>query len=333
MIKNNNDRLITKKNYSGPSKSSSTVVRSPPRSIRVVQPVAKEDMAASLVAFQVTSDSVVATVRLVFDDDHSRISIHWGDDTIDEINLNKLRRQSRRPGDQQEPNTIELQHRYVAPHDYGRKIILAKTRSADGKDSWNHAVIDIVQRYTFTCYPIILIFNDHLDSYFEKHSEVEVRFAAYQDLERIKFEVCVEDIQTKKTGIGPFPPEEWQLPGTAFAKEISYSDSPIYIHIAIQEFDGPGKHGDALNIIWDFITTPLQQLWWVAENIPFEFDTSGLVNPVLLPLEVHPAKLMNGRYHTRFKIPYEGEIIVAFDLEMKLIVPLKEEFHPVMTST
>lgn len=331
---------MMKKNNGGASKSSSVVVAWAPRATRVIQPIANENMAARLVAFQVTTDSVVATARLVFDDSHSRISLHWGDDTIDEINLDRLRHQSRRGGDQQEPNTLELQHIYLAPHDYGRKIVLAKTRSADGKDSWNHAVVELVQRYTFTCYPITLHFPEHLDSYFETHSEMEVRLAVYQNLERIKSGVWVESIVTMPQ-IGPLPGEhahpQWRLDLSGFTKEISYSDSPIYIHLDILEFDGPGKYGDAANIVWDFITTPLQVAWWVAESIdiPTEFDTSGLVNAVSLPLEVHPKNIasMNGRHNAYFRIPYEGQIIVAFDLEMKLIVPVNKEFRRVMTRT
>lgn len=331
------------KNISGASRASSAIVESAYRAPRVVQPVKDDNTVAKLVNFQVTTDSVVATARLIFDDSHRRISLHWGDDTIDEINLEMLRQKSRKPGDQQDPNTLELQHVYAAPHDYGRKIVIAKTRDLEGKNSWDYAVIDIARRYVFKSYPITIKLPEHLDSYFEAHSEVEVRLMVYQNQDLIKSGVWVDDIVTKPH-IGPLPGESesvpsWRLESSAFTKEISHSDSPIYIHIDILEHDGPGKYGEYINIIWDFITTPFQWSWWVAENIPFEFDTSGLVNPVSLPLEVHPASVSsisdsyNGRYNSRFKIPYEGEIIVSFDLEMKLVVPVNQDFRPAMTRT
>lgn len=326
------------KSYASSFKSKSDLVEGRLKTNRVVQPVSTKDYAAKLVSFSVTTDSVVATARLVFDNSHSHVSLHWGDDTVEEINLTILRHKSQRPGEQQDPNTLVLQHVYRAPLDHGRKIVLAKVRSVDGAFYWESAVFDLVQRYSFRFYPINLNFPEHLDSYFEQHSEMEVRLTFYQGLDRIKSEVWVEDIVTNPQ-IGPLPGEDgtpsWHLPSSEFTTEISYADEPIVIHMDILEFDGPGKYGSAVNIIWDFVTTPFQLAWWVAENVPFEFDTSVFVNQFQLPLEIHPrhkdAPLFGGKSHTNFRIPYEGKLIVEFDMEMKLIVPVNNSLEQIMT--
>ncbi len=332
-------RLMADEAYPGRFKSKSDLVTGRPRTTRVVKPVAKEDYAAKLVSFSVATDSVVATVRLTFDDSHSHVSLHWGDDTVDEINLTKLKQQSKMPGEQQDPNMLELQHAYRPPLDQGRRIILAKVRSVDGSYYWESAVVELVQRYVFRFYPISLIFPEHLDSAFEDHSEMEVRLAFYQGSDRIKSEVWVEDIFTNPN-IGPLPGEDagprWHLTGSEFTTEISYTDEPIVIHMDILEFDGPGKYGGAVNVIWDFVTTPFQWLWWVAENVPIEFDTSQAL--FQLPLEIHPSGKGDpvftfAKTQAYFDIPFEGRLIVEFEMEMKLIVPMNDSLEQVMTSS
>ena len=328
------------KSYTSRFKSSSTLVEVKSQAVQVVKPVSLEHYAAKLVSFAVTTDSVVATANLVFDKSHSHVSIHWGDDTVDEINLTKLRQQSKQPGDQSDPNSLKLQHVYRPPFDFGRRIILAKVRSTDGSLNWENAVVNLTQRYTFHFYPITLSFPEHLDSAFEQVSEMEVRLTFYQGADRIKSEVWVEDIATNPN-IGALPGEEntpqWRLDGSEFQTEISYDDEPITVDMDILEFDGPGKYGEAANIIWDLVTTPFQWLWWVAENVPVEFDKTGSPLPIFeLPLRVHPSNkddsVFGTKSYTYFKIPFEGKLVVQFDMEMKLIVPLDKSLEQVMTS-
>lgn len=329
---------MSDKSYVSGFKSSSTFVEGKPQTIQVIKPISKELYAAKLVSFAVTSDSVVATANLVFHRSHSHVSIHWGDGTVEEINLTKLRQRSKLAGDQSDPNSLELQHIYRPPFDFGRKFILAKVRSIDGSFNWETAVVDLVQRYSFHFYPINLFFPEHLDSAFEENSEMEVRLTFYQGADRLKSEVWVEDIPTNPD-IGDLPGEKtiprWRLDGSDFMTEISYADEPIVIDMDILEFDGPGKYGEAGNIIWDFLTTPFQWLWWVAENVPIEFDTSASI--FQLPLEIHPrhnsvAPFLLPKMQTYFKIPFEGKLVVEFDFEMKLIVPINKGLEQVMTT-
>lgn len=325
--------------YSGsPSKSKSLIVNQMPRATRVVEPVAEENMAARLVSFQVTTDSVVATARLVFDESHSHVSLYWGDDTIEEINLSKLRDFSKVPDAAQDPNALEIQHVYRSPLDSGRKIVMAKTKSVDGKVSWDTQVVELDRRYLFKFYPMTIYFPEHLDSSFETHSEVEVRmFVDDANDQNLKAETWVEDILTNPDIGNPDQTVNWRLDGSEFTREISYSDVPISVSLHIEEHDGFGKHGSVGNILWDSFTRIFQLAWWVAENITVEFD--GTTNDFSLPLEIHPRDLddprnvLNGKSRTWFKIWGEGKMMVLFEMEMKLIVPVNQDLQQVMTSS
>ena len=298
--------------------------------VQVVEPIAPEAMAKKLVSFSVTVDSVVATATLIVDDSHKHLSLHWGDDQVEVINLSKLRLLSPMPGDNQKPNTLKFQHVYRAPFDYGRKIIIAVTKDSEGKKSYDTIVVEVEQRYKLSFYSIILEFPDHLDSSFESFSEIEARMIASQGGTIFFSNNWKDDVLTAPQ-ITTDKPIQWRLNHSNFAREISYSDEPICIGLTLDEHDGIGDEGGVLNTIWDIVSAPFRLLQYIPLP-PVEFDTSTVLNQTGIPLKIHPKTSINSTSATAvFKIPdNEGKIYATFNYDLNLIVPLDRGLERVM---
>ncbi|CAM3818678.1 hypothetical protein [Rheinheimera salexigens] len=301
--------------------------------VQVVEPIAQEAMAKKLVSFTVTVDSVVATATLIVDDSHKHLSLHWGDDLVEVINLAKLRHSSPQAGGQQEPNTLKFQHVYRPPLDYGRKIIIAVTTDSEGKKSYDTVVVEVVQRYKLSFYSIILEFPDHLDSSFESFSEVEARMIASQGGTIFFSNNWKDDVLTAPQIITG-KPIQWRLNQSNFAREMSYSDEPICIGLTLEEHDGLGEDGGVLNTIWEIVSAPFRLLQYIPLP-PIEFDTSTVVNKTGIPLKIHPKTSLSSSSATAvFKIPNnEGKIYATFYYDLNLIVPLDSKLERVMSLT
>ena len=297
--------------------------------VQVVEPIAPEAVAKKLVSFSVTVDSVVATAALIFDDSHSHLALHWGDDEVEIINLSKLRLLSPKVGDNQEPNSLKFQHVYKAPFDNGRNIVTAVTKDLEGRKSFDTVVVEVEPRYKLSFYSIILEFPDHLDSSFESISEVEARMIGSQG-GRIFFSNNWKDDILTAPSITTGDPIQWRLDQSSFAREISYSDEPVYIGLTLTEHDGLGDEGGLGNLVWDIVSAPFRLLQYIPLP-PLEFDTSTVINQTGIPLKIHPEISLNSTSATAvFEMPPEGKIYATFNYELNLIVPLDRGLERVM---
>jgi hypothetical protein len=273
--------------------------------VHVLKPLAPEQKAMKLESFSVTTDSVVATANLVFNESHEIIRIWWGDegenDQPETIDLRKERLVLDNPAS---ANSLRLQHAYDV--DSLRKIILVQTQDSQGKISWDTAVITLEPRYKFIIYPVKLEINSHLDTIFESDSELEVYMKVIHNDQTILDEQWKADITTQ-VEIGPFFPIFYTLEGSRVNLEISYHDDPIDIECRVKETDGLVK--DVLQSIWDFFHV--------------EFDTSVQV-PDYDGGPFHP-RVYTGSKEFRFShVLDDGTVIVIFSTEMNLIVPLDQ---------
>jgi len=198
--------------------------------LQVVEPVAPEATAEKLFSFSVTADSVVATATLVFDDSHSYVTLYWGDDEVEIINISKWRNTIVAGGGSQDPNTLKFQHVYKSPLDFGRKIVTAVTTDSARNKSNNTILIEVDRRYKLSFYQIVLEFPDHLDSVFETDSEIEARMSVWQDGIIFNSKTWRDDDNTAPN-ITSGKTVQWSLNQSHFSREISYSDEPIYFDL------------------------------------------------------------------------------------------------------
>ncbi len=128
--------------------------------VYVVDPIAPEAITRELKSFSVTTDSVVATLDIVYDDSHRFITIYWEDsDTGDKIDLRFFHlQQTATSGSSDLPeNTLRLQHVYEVPEkpeegwDFlvGRKfVVLAIVEDDEGRKTASTAQrITMIPRY------------------------------------------------------------------------------------------------------------------------------------------------------------------------------------------
>ena len=298
--------------------------------IQVVEPIFPEAMAKKLVSFSVTVDSVVATATLVVDESHNHLSLHWGDDQVEVINLSQLRLLSSKAAGNQEPNTLKFQHVYRPPLDSGRKIITAVTKDSEEKKSYETIVVEVEQRYKLSFYSIILEFPEHLDSSFESISEVEARMIASQG-GRIFFANNWKDDVLTAPQISTGEHIQWRLNHSNFVREITYSDEPICIGLSLVESDGFGDEGGVLNTIWDIVSAFFRAFQYIPLP-PVEFDTSSVLNKTGMPFKIHPKTSLNSNFATAvFQIPdNEGKVYATFNYDLNLIVPLDLDLERVM---
>lgn len=310
-------------------KSKSTV-HTYTNTVNVVEPIAAASMAVPLVSFSVTVDSTVATAEIVVDDKHRHLSLHWGDDLVEVINLFKLRNQTPRVGaETQEPNTLKFQHVYQAPFNQGRRILIAVTEDFEGKKSYDSAVIEIDRRYKLSFRNIVLEFPDHLDSFLERYSEIESNLRVAQNGSIFFHNDWDEDVETVPIHAGNLT--RLVLNNSAFTREISYSDNPISVYLYISERDGISENV-VIDAIWDVLTAPFRALQYLPD-IPAEFDPSVLVNQVSVPFDIHPRTTHRSTTSSAiFRIPdREGKVYAHFSYDLELIIPLDRSLERKMT--
>lgn len=303
--------------------------------VQVVEPIAPEAMAKKLVSFSVTVDSVVATATLIVDDSHKHLSLHWDDGQVEVINLSKLRHLSPRVGNNQEPNTLKIQHVYRAPFDYGSRFINAVAEDSEGRRSSDSIVVDIERRYRLSFYSIILEFPHHLDSSFESFSEIEARMYAKHG-GTVFFDKSWKDDVLTAPQITTGAPITWRLNQSHFTRDISYSDAPIEIYFDMVEADGIGEEGGIWNTIWDVLTFPKYIFTLYPLSTNPAFDSYDLPNQIdEMPLKIHPETSLNSTVATCvFRMPSDrGVVFARFNYELNLIVPLDQGLERVMTTS
>ena len=270
------------------------------KNVQKIAPLTDDQKAKELKIFNISHDSVVATILLEAEEQHRLVRIWWGDEgqntlphTID------LRKERLVSGDDPLPrNTFRLQHIYdaTAPK---RKIILVQTIDNRGKSVWENRVIEIETKYKFICYPIVLEIYDHFDSEFETISEFDIKMIVNHDNTTVKDEHWSEDIKTLNRFNGTIYPIIFTIDNSGFNLDISYSDDPIFIDFFIKEEDNLLK-----NILKVLTSTS-------------EFDTSTQI-----PASFHPQEYTGSK---DFRLRYDlndGMLKVLLRTEMKLIVPI-----------
>lgn len=317
-----------------PAYRSKSSVQKIENSVTVVSPVPPEAQANSLASFSVTSDSVVATAIIVVDPSHQSLTLHWGDDQTEVINLRRLRLQSSQVGEEQELNTLRIQHVYQTPFDQGRRILVASMRDRDGRMSYETAVIEIEKRYKFNLFSLNLEFPDHLDSIWESVSEIEARLSISQGGETLFERIWNKDVITQPQIITG-ETIRWRLDESQFSEVLSESDEPIVLHLDLMEHDGLGEDGSTLNKIWDVVSYPFRLIQYLPLP-PVEFDDTVFSDQFVPPLEIHP----NSRRSTEnsataaFRIPpNEGRIYAKFRFEVTLLVPLDPNLQRVISAS
>ena len=306
------------------SKMSAHEVRN---TVRVMDPVAQEAIARELTSFSVTTDSVVATLEIVYDDSHRFITIFWGDgDTGERIDLRFLHLQQTTVagGSDLPENTLRLQHVYEVPErprTGSNLLVLGIVEDNEGRKTASTARrITVIPRYRFVLYQVIVEFRSHLDTGFESEIEFEAHITATHNGETILERNWEADLKTGPSFTGGFPPGTslpglpvtYRLEGSQLSHEIALNEEPFYIQFIVKEHDGLLK--DVLSGIWDLIAPP-----WV------EFDTSS---PVLEGGGFHPSYYTGSRTFRHDYILDDGSVTMVLNTEMNLIVPLDRPDMP-----
>jgi hypothetical protein len=325
-MKKNNSKSITRSRSSYESKD---------RVIKIVEPLHPEAMAKKLQSFEVTTDSVVATANLIFESDHQFLTLHWGDDEKDVINLHQLRLISLANGSAQAPNSLRVQHVYHEPFDRGQKLVVAVTTDNEGKKAWDAVMVDTDPRFKLNFYSIVMEFPDHLDSIFEINSELDITLRAVQN-SRIFFFNSWKDSITTDPQFNIADPIQWRLEGSHFSREISFNDEPIAVEITVDENDGIGDPGSFINGVWDIVSAPfkgLHTIYDLAKDFPHEFDGSAPGEGFTFPrFIIHPSRDIYTFIDFRIgTFPEEGHVIARLSYELKLIVPLDNEMRKLLT--
>lgn len=293
--------------------------------VRVIDPVAQEAVARELTSFSVTTDSVVATLEIVYDDSHRFITIFWGDGSTGErIDLRSMHlQQTPAAGDPDLPeNTLRLQHVYEVPeqpYTGSNLLVLVVVEDNEGRKTASTARrITVIPRYRFVLYPARVEFHSHLDTGFESEIEFEAHMTATHNGETILERNWRADIETGPSLTGGFPPGTsipglpvtYTLEGSQLSHEIALNEEPLQIHFIVKEHDGVLK--DVLGGIWD----TLKDLG--------EFDTSAQV----IDPGFHPSNYTGSETFRHHSILDDGSVTMVLNTEMNLIVPLDRPNTP-----
>lgn len=295
--------------------------------VRVIDPVAQEAIARELTSFSVTTDSVVATLEIVYDDSHRFITIFWGDGgTGERIDLRSLHLQQTpvAGGPALPENTLRLQHVYEVPeqpYTGSNLLVLVIVEDNEGRKTASSARrITVIPRYKFVLYQMIVEFSSHLDTGLESEIEFEAHMTATHNGETILERNWEADLETGPSLTGGFPPGTslpglpvtYRLEGSQLSHEIALNEEPLHIHFIVKEHDGLLK--DVLGGIWDLVAPP-----WV------EFDTSS---PVLDGGGFHPSYYTGSKTFREDIHLDDGWVAMVLNTEMNLIVPLDRPNTP-----
>jgi hypothetical protein len=151
-----------------------------PERVQVLEPIHYAPTADSLAQFDVSTDSVVVTVRLATTKPARRIFIDWGDDQHDTFRVrpgfpNDTDRHAQWPGgdDPLPVGTYEFHHAYeLPPYEFDpitgvelpfRRTFLVHVESADGSDDFRLTTVRLVPRFRVVQYRAYLYLLDLCD--------------------------------------------------------------------------------------------------------------------------------------------------------------------------
>ena len=152
-------------------------VNATPVSAVAVSPVSGVSFNARIEEFSVTSDSVVATARIVVSAATRRIEVDWGDETSDVIRVRPGSVDLPAPGTDPLPEgTYELEHEYALSED-GRAFdhfVVARTDDADGGFDIKIRQITLRPRFKIVHYPMSVRLADNCDPFYNASVRIDV---------------------------------------------------------------------------------------------------------------------------------------------------------------
>lgn len=256
-----------------------------------------------LKAFEVTSDSVVATLALEYEQSHRSVQVHWGDGEVEEINL----RAQRLNGDP--PGTLRLQHVYDIENFLSQLSVFTLTRDAAGQRTMNAAIVRIRPRYFIVQNPVKVELA-------ELGLQVLEGFTQEFDIGQQLFQRGQGELLTRswrleakiggflKGSIGPWI---YELADSALALQMDWEDEPVEYLFDVKEDDG--------------ILGSIKAIWEFVSSIPVAFDTSAPVLP-----ELHPRMFPLARHSTMtWRLRHEvldGRVDLILTFDAALQIPL-----------
>ena len=298
--------------------------------VRVIDPVPQKAIARELTSFSVTTDSVVATLEIVYDDSHRFITIFWGDGGTGEridLRLLHLQQTTVSGGPDLPENTLRLQHVYEVPqrpYTGSNLLVLVVVEDNEGKKTASTARrITVVPRYRFVLYQVIVEFGSHLDTAFESEIEFEAHMTATHNGETILKRNWDADLETGPSLTGGFPPGTsipglpftYRLEGSQLSHEIALNEEPLFINFVVKEHDGWVK---------DFFGGLLNPLRGLRDLVTVEFDTSG----ENFEPGFHPGYYTGSKTFKHHAILDDGSVTMVLNTEFNLIVPLDRPDTP-----
>jgi hypothetical protein len=278
-----------------------------------IPPVLASHHPSELVAFSITTDSIVATVRFTPNADHRAVQIFWGDDTVDLIDV---QRPQLNLGSDVPQGSYKKQHVYrrnPANNLYPSRVyIILVVYNHVGKKLFIGQAVDIVPRYRCVIYPVQVKATHH-DTSLEEVSEFDISIHIRQGEKSVlrnqwRWEPKTFSIDGFSTTVGIVA--EKYLEGSAFATEMTWADDPLQIYTAYVDDDG------MLGGLLDFLAD-------VRDIFLIEFDdTVYATQGSSIPWGIHPVR-NQGPFE---EIRHYGSEFVYLDFyirgAMEVIIPI-----------
>lgn len=205
-----------------------------------------------LKSFEVTSDSVVATLALEYEQSHRSVQVHWGDDEVEEINLLVQRRNGDPPG------TLRLQHVYDIENFLSQVTVFTLTRDAAGHRTLNAGIARIRPRYFILQNPVkVELFEMGLQVLEGFTHEFDIGQHLFQrgqgELVARSWRLEAKIGRFQKGSIGTWT---YELADSALALQMEWEDEPVTYHFDVKEDDGILG---SIKAIWEFVSRSVGQ--------------------------------------------------------------------------
>lgn len=259
--------------------------------------------ADSLRFFEVTSDSVVATLVMEYEQSHRSVQVHWGDGQVEEIDLLTPRTPAGPQG------SLRLQHVYDIEDFLSQVTVMTITRDAAGGRTVNADVVRVRPRYFILQEPVQVELAELGQQIFEGYThEFDIGQEVFQrgrgELASRTWRLEVEIGGFREGSIGPWI---YELSDSALTLQMDWEDEPVAYAFDVKEDDG--------------VLGDIKAVWEVLTDFPVEFDTSSHILP-----ELHPRMFPRTR-HSRvtWRLGHEvldGRVDVLVTFDASLEVPL-----------
>lgn len=268
--------------------------------------------AAPLKSFEVTSDSVVATLVLEHEESHRFVQVHWGDGEVETIDLRGVRAPS---GQDVPPGTLRLQHVYDVETVLSQLTVFTVTRDAAGGRTLNTGIVRIRPRYVIYQGPVkvdIVEWDLQIFEGFTHEFDISMRLSQRGSGELVH---RAWDLDAKIGGFGKgtIGPYVFELADSALAVRMDWEDEEIAYFFDVTEDDGD----------WGPVKTLLDVL-----TSRSEFDTSGYAIPALHPRIFPRAQHSSVTWRLRHEVR-NGlvDLLIAFDASLEIPLDRRGPVH------